>query len=219
MADGGSVTCGGGTLSRTLTHHAFAGVTQDGINQFLKAFFSARPRYLHYGSPPFVSATSATATVLPSLSAPPLISPGIPYEVVIALPRLDLFPPDGALPPPLSLTAHHFAIQTSLKIAVLCGVGRDKAGTPLVLDLDVAAVGHLIVSPGAIGFAVDGVQVGPIQPKALSDILDCILLEVVQGMLSGLSIPIPALSAGMLTLTLEQGPEIDTDEVDAWGNL
>jgi hypothetical protein len=49
-------------MSFTQTHHAFAGVDEDGINDLVKAFFGARPRYLHYGSAPFVAAASVTQT-------------------------------------------------------------------------------------------------------------------------------------------------------------
>ena len=66
-------------MSLTAAHHAFASVSQDGVNKALQAFFTARPHYLNYGSPPFVTANSVSETVMAPIPFPG--TPGIPWAV------------------------------------------------------------------------------------------------------------------------------------------
>lgn len=205
-------------MSHTLTHHAFAGLSEEGANDLLEAFFTARPHYLVYGSPPFVTANSASTTMVSPIAAPPLLASPIPFLVRFSIPTLDLYPPDGPLPAPLTLNPGQFAARTTLELTILCG-RKERMST----SLDLWAVGRLITTQQsggtvAVGFEADEVAVTNVMPATLRDILDCILLEVLRGILSSVSIPLPALSAGFFSLAIEQGPEIDPDVIDAWGD-
>jgi hypothetical protein len=210
-------------LSHTQTHHAFASLSEEGINDFVEAFFTARPHYLNYGSWPFVTAGPPASTLLAPLSLPPMIVNPIPFHIVLKIPVIDLFPASGPLPPPLVLHKMQFSAATQVLIEILCGNFNQDGkggGVPIKLILDVTAIGHLVSSPGMVGFDVDAVEIVDIVPDALEEIFNCVLLNVMKSVLSHVSFPIPSLSGGFLPgLALEQGPELNPDEVDVWGNV
>jgi hypothetical protein len=81
-------------MSFTQAVHVFAGVSENGINTFLKAFFTTRPHYLNYGSPSFVATSTVNATSMSAISFPGVPS-GIQYAVSFSIPTLDLFPPEA----------------------------------------------------------------------------------------------------------------------------
>jgi hypothetical protein len=203
-----------------LTHHAFAGLDEEGANDFIRAFFTARPHYLHYGSPPFVTTSSVTATLEPLLQAFPILLFPIPWEVRLSIPVLDFAPADGVLPPPLVLNPGQFALSTKLTLTILCGANQDgRGGEPIRTGFDIWAIGHVVNNGSAVGFAVDQVEIVDITPDSLESVFNCVLLDVLRSVVSQVSLPIPALSAGFFSLTLEQGPQIDPDELDVWGNV
>ena len=209
-------------MSHTLTHHAFASLSEEGINDFIEAFFTARPHYLDYGSPPFVTTGPPTSTLLAPIFLPPMIQTPIPFRIRLSIPAIDLFPAGGPLPVPLVLHAKQFAASTEATIEILCGTGRkgdQVVGTKLGVKLGVTAIGHLVQKPGAVGFDVDSLEIVDIVPTELEDIIICVLLNVLKGVLAQVNFPIPSLSAGFLSLTLEQGPDLNPDEVDVWGNV
>ena len=211
-------------MSHTLTHHAFASLSEEGINDFFEAFFTARPHYLDYGSPPFVTSGPPTSTLLAPIYLPPMIPTPIPFRIRLEIPVIALFPADGPLPAPLVLHAKQFAASTVVTIEILCGGSRTGdqkggGGMPLGVKLGVTAIGHLVQNPGSVGFDVDSLEIVDIVPTELEDIIICVLLNVLKGVLGQVNFPIPALSAGFLTLTLEQGPDLNPDEVDVWGNV
>jgi hypothetical protein len=209
-------------LSHTLTHHAFAGLSEEGINDFIEAFFTARPHYLDYGSPPLVTAGPPTSTLLAPIFLPPMILTPIPFRIQLSIPVIDLFPANGPLPAPLVLHPKQFAAATEVTIEIICGAGRkgdQGGGTKLGVKLGVTAIGHLVSHPGSVGFDVDSLEIVDIVPAELEDIIICVLLNVLKGVLAQVNFPIPSLSAGFLSLTLEQGPDLNPDEVDVWGNV
>jgi len=133
-------------MSLTGAFHVFAGLDENGTNRALQAFFSARPHYLHYGSVPFVAASSVSVTQVPPIAFPG-IPGGIPYAIDLTVPVVDLFPPDGALPPPLVLGPDQLSIGTKATITLGCMAGLDEAGhggriTPVRTTLDVIAIAH-----------------------------------------------------------------------------
>lgn len=209
-------------MSHTLTHHAFAGLSEEGINDFIEAFFTARPHYLDYGSPPLVTAGPPTSTLLAPIFLPPMIMTPIPFRIRLSVPVIDLFPANGPLPAPLVLHAKQFAAATVVTIEIICGGGRkgdQGGGTKLGVKLGVTAIGHLVSHPGSVGFDVDSLEIVDIVPTELEDIIICVLLNVLKGVLAQVNFPIPSLSAGFLSLTLEQGPDLNPDEIDVWGNV
>jgi hypothetical protein len=213
-------------VSFTGAFHVFAGVDEDGINDLVSAFFAARPHYLLYGTSPFVPASSVTETQVPPIAFPG-IGGGIRYMVRFSVPTIDLFPPDGPLPPPLALTANHLVIRTAVRLTLLCGdLRHQKEGqlTPLSTMLEVWAVGEPVVhvfgpGSGEIGFKIDAVEIVDIAPESLETLLNCLLKMLLQAALSNLWLPFAPLTAGAFSLTLDHGPEIADDQIKLWGHV
>jgi hypothetical protein len=214
-------------MSLTAAHHAFASVSQDGVNKALQAFFSARPHYLNYGSPPFVTASSVTETLMAPIPFPG--TPGIPWAVDFSAPVVDLDPADAPLPPPLSIGPDQLALRTTVMLTIGCLAGdrnSDKRGqiTPLRTKLDVVAVGHPVAhyySPGVgdVSFLVDAVLIQGIAPPSLQAILDCIVRSMLNAVLAGVRLPFNVIDAGFFKLSLEQGPSILDDQIELWGDV
>jgi hypothetical protein len=218
-------------LSHTQTHHLFAEIAEEGINDLIVAFFTARPHYLTYGSWPLVAATTVSETQVAPIAAPPLLPNPIPFKVSFSVPTVDLYPPDAPMPE-LVLNPHQFSLRTAAEISLLCGgtvVGKDrehqngKEGQLITCRLGLDAVGRIVnrftpQGPG-IGFEVDDIDIQDIKPDCLEAMLNCIFRQVIGAVLRDVTIPVPTLSAGAFALVLEQGPQIDADEVDVWGKL
>jgi hypothetical protein len=88
--------------------------------------------------------------------------------------------------------------------------------------LTVFAIGHLehvLASTGedAITFAVDAVEIVDIAPDELESFLECLLFLILQAVLAGIRLPLPALRAGAFALALTVGPLIEDDRVKARG--
>ena len=217
-------------MSHTQTHHVFAGLGEEGANDLITAFFSARPHYLTYGSWPLVPATTVTQTQVPPIAALPLLPAPIPFKVSFSIPVLDLYPPDAPMPE-LTLHKQQFSVKSTVEIIILCGGGaagaagrhEGKTGEPIRCRLDVFATGHVVnrytAQGQSVGFEADEIDIQDIQPACLEEMLNCIMLQVVNSVLRDVDIPLPALSAGAFALTLEQGPQIEADQVDAWGTV
>jgi hypothetical protein len=208
----------------------FAGLGEEGGNDLIAAFFTARPHYLTYGSWPLVAATTVNETQVAPISVPPLLPAPVAFKVSFSIPVLDLYPPDASMPE-LTLHAHQFSVRSTVQFTMLCGVGRPgngrqregKPGQAINCKFDLYATGRLVnrftAQGQAIGFEVDEIDVQDVQPACLEDMLNCILVQVVNSILRDVTIPLPVLSAGAFALTLEQGPQIDADVVDAWGTV
>lgn len=218
-------------MSHTQGHHVFAGLGEEGANDLITAFFTARPHYLTYGSAPLVGATTVSETQVSPIAAPPLLPQPVPFKLSLSIPVLDLFPPDGPMPE-LILHPHQFSLTTTAEISLICGAdptGRDpnhgegKGGRRIDCKLELHAVGRVLDRLGAqgrsVGFAVDQVDIQDIQPACLEEMFNCILLQVINSVLRDVDIPLPVLTAGAFALALEQGPQIDADQVDAWGTI
>jgi hypothetical protein len=216
-------------MSLTQAHHAFAAISQEGLNEALAAFFSARPHYLHYGSPPFVVASSVTTTLIDPIPFPNTPG-GISWAVDFSVPTVDLFPPDGALPPPLTLIAGQLALATTVVLTIGCRVGEDPKGerggrvVPLQTALPVVAVGHPVsrfFSPGVgdISFAVDAVSVQGVKPDSLGALLDCLVRMMLNAFLGDVRLPFDLIDAGFFKLALEEGPLVADDQITLRGDV
>jgi hypothetical protein len=206
------------TVSYTQAYHAFADLSEEGANDMLAALFAASQHLLVYGSPPFVTSSSSAATLVSPISVPGLLQTPIPFEVQFSVPQLDLYPPDVPLPAPLVFNPGQFAVSTTATVSVLCG------GQTMQTALDIWVVGRLVPRTAggnvvAVGFEADQVDVANIAPDTLKSIINCVALQVLQGILSSVSIPVPALSGGFFSVTVQQGPQIGNDEIDVWGDV
>ena len=229
-------------MSLTGPDHLFAGVHENGANDLLRAFFLARPHYLHYGSPPFVTTTTISETLMSPIPFPG--TGGIGWLVEFAIPVVD-FDPDssgGGMPPQLTLGPGQLSIHTRVRLCVQCGSrkggnGREPVGhgkeppanqgkvlTPLCTALDVWAVGGAVAhyfSPGVgdITFHLDAVELVDVTPDSLETMLECLIRMMLQAALDQVHLPFHALTAGAFSLALTRGPEISNDMLQLWGTL
>lgn len=215
-------------MSLTGLQHVFAGINESGINTFLRAFFTARPHYLNYGSVPFVSTTTTSATNIPPIPFPG-IPAGISYLVQFAIPVVDLFPPDSsgataALPPGQG----QFTIGTRVRITVGCESfdpdHRKPSLTPIETELGLLARGSLFVlnfgpGNGEVGFKVDEVKIIGIAPESLAAVLDCIIRMILQVVLDSALIPFKIVTIEAFSIILQRGPEIKDDQIELFGDI
>jgi hypothetical protein len=213
-------------VSFTEVQTVFGGVHENGINDFLRAFLTARPRYIVYGSPGFIPTTTAAATSVPVISFPG-VPGGIQFAVVFAIPIVDLNPATGVGSAPLPPGPGQFTLRTTVTLVLACGqAGDNQTGlnfrrfVPLVATLGVLARGTIVRIGGSVGLQVSDVELVDVTPDALESLLECLIRMLLQAALSNVLIPIDALVVGAVPLlTLVRGPEIATDQVKLWGNV
>lgn len=235
-------------MSLTQAEAVFASVHEDALNDLLTAFCTDRPRYLSYGSPSFVPATTAAETSMQAIPFPG-VPGGIQWRVRLSIPHIDLFKQTDFLPPELSLNAGQFSASLSVEICLDCRRLRidpkpprpprekdekprrddkDEGGHPLAeltcFKLDVFAIGHLehvLAETGedAIAFGVDQVEIVDIKPEELEALLECLLFMILQAVLANIRLPLRALRAGAFQLSLVAGPLIEDDQVKMRGNV
>ena len=226
-------------MSLTETERVFAGANEDGENDLLRAIFSARGRYLNYGSPAFVPATTSSVTQVPAIAFPGIPGGGIQYLVSFSIPVLDFHPDDSGGSSPLIPGFNQFTARTTVRLTVGCvrvyrDDNRPPAGTthvppvsltPISTSLDVIARGTPTVSyfgtpgSGVVGLRVDEVELVDITPDSLESVLECVIRMMLQAALANVQLPFNALSMGAFQLALVRGPEIEQDQVQLYGNV
>ena len=103
-------------MSLTQAEHIFGGVHETGINDLLRAFFTARPRHLRYGTPLFVLATTVAET---SVAAINFFGLNIQFEITCSpIPTVDITP-GGAGGPALPPGVNEFTVRTTLDFTVV----------------------------------------------------------------------------------------------------
>jgi hypothetical protein len=233
-------------MSLTLNRSVFASIHESALNDLLHAYFTARPRYLRFGSPAFVPATNVSATQMPAIQFPGLPG-GIDWAVQFDLPRIDLHRQNDALPPQLALNPGAFSLRTAVKLCINCFKRPDDRGTPkdptgkpnddrpnddkprglgdvVCAEIGVFAIGHLDVwndasGNGEIRLRVDAVELVDVSPDGLESVLECLIRMLLDAALAQVHLPIAALRAGAFRLLVTQGPLIEDDHVLARGNV
>lgn len=215
-------------MSLTEAEFVFAGLNESGANGLLQAFFTARPRYLSYATP-------ALAGLGPHIAQPPITFPGtagaIHYRVDLTIPRIDFDPDSSGGASPLPIGAQQVGISTTVVLTVGCMRKRrddneDRPGTvtPISAKLEIWAKGRIVATyfgpgTGEISFQVDEVEIVDIRPDDLESVFECLMLMVLQAVLSSVRIPFNALSAGAFSLALLRGPEVEDDQVKVYGSV
>jgi hypothetical protein len=234
-------------MSLTEAQSVFAAIHEDGLNDLLRRFFNARPRYLNYGSPGFVAGTTVNSTQMAAIQFPG-IPGGIDWSVQIAQPRVDAHPQSAPLPPELDpLGLQRLSIHTAVEICVNCNERHERDDNPdhnpdkdpkddhhgdkppngnlrpVCFKVEVFAIAHAerTSSPDgdAIRFIVDAIELVDLQPNDFETLIECLLLQILRAVLASVRLPLPALSAGAFTLTPTVGPEIENDQIEMYGNL
>jgi hypothetical protein len=216
-------------MSLTEAELVFAGVNESGVNDLLKAFFTARPRFLAYASPSLAPPPPAFTSV--SSIAFPGVPGGIEYKIEFTIPTVDFSPDSGGGASPLPVGAGQVGIRTTVTLTVGCTrwvnpANPDRIGSlvPISTKLEVWARGQMTAiyfSPGVgeIGFQVNDVEIVDITPNTLEEVLECILRMVLQAMLMNVRLPFKVLTAGAFSLVLLRGPEVEDDQVKLYGSI
>jgi hypothetical protein len=235
-------------MSLTETAEVFASIHEDALNDLITAFCTDRPRYLVYGSPSFVPATTVAETSMAAIAFPG-VPGGIQWRLALSVPHVDLFKQTAPLPPELTLGPGMFSLSVGVELCLDCrrlkidprpprdhrepnregsgNRGRDERHPIAELTccrLKVFAVGHIqhvLASTGedAVALDVDAVEIVDIDPKEVESVLECFLFMVLQAVLAEIRLPLRALRAGAFQLSLTQGPFIEDDQVKARGNF
>jgi hypothetical protein len=218
-------------MSLTESETVFASIHEDALNDVIAAFCADRPRNLAYGSPGFVPVTTVAATSMPAIQFPG-VPGGIDWAVKLTVPRIDLAGQTLPLPPELSLGAGQFSAQIGAEICLDCRRARENQPGTInnphpereltCFRLQVFFVGHIILVPSptggqAIALVVDAVEIVDIQPDSVEKFLECLMFMILQGVLSGIRLPLPALRAGAFSLALTVGPLIEDDRIKMRG--
>lgn len=224
-------------MSLTETEQVFAGVSEDAVNDLLTAIFTARPRYLNYGSPLFVPATTANVTQIPPIQFPG-VPGGVQYAITFSIPRIDFHPDDSGGTSPLPPGFNQFTIRTTVRLFIGCTRFRgrdDQTGatthvpppsvTPIGTSLQVFARGRPLVTyfgapgSGEVGLLIEDVELVDIAPDSLESVIECLIRMLLQAALANVKLPFKALSMGAFQLILVRGPEVEQDQVQLYGNV
>jgi hypothetical protein len=229
-------------VSLTGVDHVFVGVHENGINHLLQALFTARPRYINFGSTFFVPLSTTNATHLDPISItipslPPYSTTSLPviieYAVSFSIPSMDLFPDSSGGTSPLPPGPGQFSLHTDVTLTVGCARrvqrpnnDRPPSGSlvPITTKLGVWARGKPTVNytgPGVgdIGFEIDDIKLESITPDSLEAALECVIRMILEGAISTVHIPFEAVTFRSVTLILARGPEVADDQVKLYGDL
>jgi len=229
-------------MSLTQAHDVFAAIHENGLDDLLRRFFSARPKYLNYGSPGFVAATTVSATQMPAIQFPG-VPGGIDWSVRFERPRVDAHPQSAGLPPELDpLGPQRVSIHTAVQICVECSSGerRDDHGEPdrpndnpdrpigkvlrpTCFIVEVFAIAHAERSSSPTGDAlrlvVDAIELVDLEPNGLESVIECLLLQILRAVLASVRLPLTALRAGAFELVPAAGPFIEDDQIEMFGDV
>jgi hypothetical protein len=119
-------------MSLTQTHHVFGGISETGIDHFVRVFFTARPHLLAYGTA-YYAANQNQVTLIDTSSLPSFLS-GLQCLIQFTIPTIDITPPNSTtelLPP----GTDQFTVFTEALIRFLCGppsaTARAAAAIPM----------------------------------------------------------------------------------------
>ena len=192
-------------MSLTETEEVFGGVHEDALNDLVRAFFGARPRYVTYGSPAFVGATSVNATQMDPIPFP-FVPGGIDWAVTFSPPVIDLHPETPPAPPPeITLGPGQFTLHTGVQMCIACvftrswrrraDAGQDTspprrraARDATCFKLEVHTLGHLelvtsTTGAPAVRLRLDAVEIVDIAPNDVESFLECLLRMVLDAAL------------------------------------
>lgn len=199
-------------MSLTQSEHLFAGIHEAGVNDLFRAFFTARPRYLLYGTAAFVPATTINATNVPTIS---FFGQTIHYQITVGLPIVDIVPGGTSA---LTPGPGEFIIKTRVTGTFLFGNITLPPVTLEVLGLCEPKVVSSTPGTGTIGINLKRVEIVDITPDPLETLIEQFALLILQGVLQNLQIPFNTFTAGAFGLILLDGPRAETDQFKVRGN-
>ena len=202
-------------MSLTQAEHVFGGVHETGINDLLQAFFTARPRYLRFGTPLFVPATTVEAT---SVAAVTFFGLTIHFLISCSpIPTVDITP-GGAGSSALSPGVNEFTIRTNLNFTVVINNLPRITGSLVVLGLCGPFVAISTPGTGQIGITLKRVEIVDITPDPIESLVEGLALGILQTILATVRFPFNTLTAGAFGLILLAGPTAETNQIKVRGN-
>lgn len=207
-------------MSLTEAEHVFAAADENGANDLITAFFTARPQYLTYASPGLAPATPFTGV---PVIAFPGVPGGIEYRVSFAIPRLDIDPDNSGGTSPLPVGPGQLNVSTKVTITVGCrdfqSGNSDQRGhfVPISTTLGLWGRGKFVASGGMVRFNLDQVELVDVLPDSLETVLECMIRMMLQAALSNFQLPLNTLTLGSVSLLLTRGPELETNQVKVYG--
>jgi len=201
-------------MSLTQGEHIFGGVHETGINDLLRAFFTARPRYLRYGTPAFVPATTVMAT---NVAAPSFFGLNIQFQIWADLPTVDITP-GGPGSAPLMPGTNEFTVKTNLNFTVVINNGPPITGSLAVFALCRPFVAVSTPGTGQIGITVIRIEIVDITPNWLESVVEGLVLGILQTVMANVRVPFNTITAGAFGLILLAGPTAETDQIKVRGN-
>lgn len=202
-------------MSLTQAEHIFGGVDEAGINDLLRAFFTARPRYLRYGTPQFVTATTVQGTSMPAV---PFFGQNIEYLITCEpIPAVDITP-GGAGSAALMPGVNEFTVRTTLNFTVAIANLPRIVGSLEVLALCAPFVAVSTPGNGQIGINVKRIEIVDITPDPVESLIEALALAVLQTVLATVRLPFNTLTMGAFGLILLAGPTAETNQIKVRGN-
>ena len=202
-------------MSLTQAQHIFGGVDEAGINDLLRAFFTARPRYLTYGTPQLVPATTVQATSVAAVSFF-----GLNIEFMITcdpIPTVDITP-GGAGSTALTPGVNEFTVRTTLNFTVAINNLPRIVGSLAVLGLCEPFVAVSSPGTGQIGITLKRVEIVDITPDPVESLIEALALGILQTVLGTVRLPFNTLTMGAFGLILLAGPTAETNQIKVRGN-
>lgn len=202
-------------MSLTQAQNIFGGVDEAGINDLLQAFFTARPRYLTYGTPQFVPVTTVQAT-----SVAPVSFFGLNIEFMITcdpIPIVDITP-GGAGSTALTPGVNEFTVRTTLNFFVVINNLPRITGSLEVLGLCAPFVAVATPGTGQIGITLKRVEIVDITPDPVESLIEALALGILQTVLATVRLPFNTLTMGAFGLILLAGPTAETNQIKVRGN-
>ena len=122
--------------------------------------------------------------------------------------------------------ADEFTVSTEVLIDFRCGKrdDRQKDGHDIILKFEAAALCKPVVansSPGtgSIGISLIGFKLAGIRDQSIEQILECILARFLGWALSQVTIPFSVFTIDGVSLTLQQGPIAQDDQIEVLGDI
>ena len=210
-------------MSLTGTSGLFSAVHEDGLNDFIQAYFGSRPRYLRIGSSPFVNSTTVSGTHVDAIDIGGGSGGGVHFLIELEMPVLDLHPDTKgfALPP----GPNQFSLEIKARLTIICRKKRQRqsekepSSENLSTDLAVCAQGHIERSGSRLNFVIDNVEIKDIHPDSLESIIECILRMVLNEALEDLRLPYQSIFIKIGTIVPVGSPSISDDQLKASANF
>lgn len=202
-------------MSLTQAETIFGGVHETGINDLLQAFFTARPRYLRYGTPLFEPVTTVAATSVAAINFF-----GLNIEFLITcnpIPTVDITP-GGAASTALVPGVNEFTIRTTLNFIVAINNLPRIRGSLEVLGLCEPFVAVSTPGTGQIGITLKRVEIVDITPDPIETLIEALALGILQTILATVRFPFNTLTMGAFGLILLAGPTAETNQIKVRGN-